>query len=714
VLLLLVLFAGPPARAADTRAEEGKVGVGVEDWGLGGSLKGGLWSPLYVELKAVGADFDGQLEVVVEAGTQVEPIFVKPVTLVKDTPTQHWLYFRSPGTSWVSRTGRSEFAWQLRDQRGRVVFRSQWERPVVLPATDVVVTVFRTADVGACGLGGLTDTESAVKADVVMVTPATAPDRVVGYQGADVLVWVNPDPTLMASVAQREALVAYVRQGGHLVLAAGSGWQALTESFLAELLPARPVGTALVKEVPALEAYGLGQVATKETLLAQLTDVRGEVLMECEGRPVIVRGPVGAGWVTLIGFDPTKSPFADLAPGLRLKFWATVLGIEVTRRPLEQLGSMARASDALIRPLNDFPDFKPINFPFIILFLIGYILLIGPVDYFVLRRMKKLAWTWVTFPSVAVVASVLAFWLLASERVRGLLANSISIVDASSQSEEVVGTTFTTFLSPRQTRYRVTLSSGAVGAVVPREYEVLGASPGLGFGRSYCLVSGAGEAIDELLVRVWDAQTLEASWRAPKPDLPNVDLTRTAKGLTGTVSNSTADALRDVMVLFAGRAIHLGTLRPGESVVLGPRPSQPLAEFARRCVPSDFWEERQYYSAWGRELHREEVEDAARWASLFAFQEEAGTFRRWVVLRGEESPPGEGRTLPTAVFDLPRQVQLGGVQGTAEAVLLYSVDRSFVGILLSEKQPKSWDRSLVRLRVPVAEGEPKEKGPAGE
>ena len=189
-----------------------KVVVGVEDWGLAGAVKGGVWTPLYLELKSTGEDFTGAVEVEVRADQRVRPIFTKPVTLIKDTPTQHWLYFRSPPTVW--REGhRQEFAWQLRDRRGRVVFRSTWERPVVLPAGDTVVAVFRVPGVSGAGLGGLFDGESALRTNVVMLTPKTAPDHRLGYQGADVVVWLDPDPSQITSVAQREALLDYVTEG---------------------------------------------------------------------------------------------------------------------------------------------------------------------------------------------------------------------------------------------------------------------------------------------------------------------------------------------------------------------------------------------------------------------------------------------------------------------------------------------------------------------
>ncbi len=689
-------------------AAQAKMVIGVEDWGLGGAVKAGLWTPLYLELKSTGEDFTGALEVEVRADQRVRPIFTKPVTLIKDTPTQHWLYFRSPCTAW--RQGhRQEFAWQLRDRKGRVVLRSPWERPVVLPAGDTVVAVFRVPGVSGAGLGGLFDADSALRTNVVMLTPKTAPDHRLGYQGADVLVWVNPDPSQMTSVAQREALLNYVTQGGHLVLAAGTGWQALTGSFLAELLPARPTASDLVADLPALRPYGLPRAPKESLVLMRLEDVRGEVLMEHQGRPVIVRGPVGLGRVSLVGFDPTKSPFAGVDPTLKPRFWSMVLGIDVISKAAGELGAMDPVSGPLIRALNDFPGFKPINFTFIVLFLIGYVILIGPADYFILKRLKKLHWTWVTFPSIAVVASVLAFWLLSSERIRGLLANSISVVDASAGGDEIAGTTFMTFLSPRQTRYTVTLAPGTVGSVAPREFQVFGPGPGLGMTGSTCRVYGAGEVIDRLLVRIWDAQTTEASWRTAAPALPDVALFRQGGVLRGTVTNSTPDALGDAVVLFAGRAIRLGTLRPGETVDLRGRPSGALADYVRPLRSSSGWGRGPYrFRRWQAEVRREDADTGARWVSLFGFQSEGDDrFRRWVQTgeREEQGYSGSSTVVESTVFDMSANLQLAGLTSGASAVVLYSVDRSFADILLSDRRPRSWDRSVVRLRVPVPEEE---------
>ena len=121
------------------------------------------------------------------------------------------------------------------------------------------------------------------------------------------------------------------------------------------------------------------------------------------------------------------------------------------------------------------------------------------------------------------------------------------------------------------------------------------------------------------------------------------------------------------------------------------------------------WGRRPYrFRRWQAEVRREDADTAARWASLFGFQPEGDDrFRRWVQT-GEPEEPGDGGSstvVESTVFDMSANLQLAALTSGASAVVLYSVDRSFADILLSDRRPRSWDRSVVRLRVPVPEEE---------
>ena len=679
-MLLLVLVVAGTARA--------DIQVGVEDWGLGGTVKGGLWTPLYVELRSRGEDFSGFLEVEAQGGQQVLPVFRKRLQLVQDMPTQHWLYFRAPGS--VYRRQNNRCTWRVRDRRGRVVWRSEWRSPSFLPTPDTLIGVIRTSSISEAGIAAVTNQDSEVRSTVRYLSANWLPDHVIGYAAADVLVWVNPDPVRIVNVAQREAMVQYVRRGGHLVLAAGAGWQALTKSFLVELLPADPTGSALVENLPALDEMDLPPGIKREIVLMQMKNPRGEVLMTDDGAPVIVRGRAGLGQVTLIGFDPTLKPFSELKK--REKFWQKMLAIDTTACDRSEVGNLQPVSGPLVRALSDFPGFTPINFVLVGIFMLSYIILIGPVDYFVLKKFKKLHWTWVTFPSIAILSSVLAFFVLSSGRVTGLHANSLSLVDATSDGDRITGTSFMTMLSPRSIRYDVTLTGADSGAILPREYASV--AGGAGLSQTECSVLETGEAIADLLVRVWDAQTFEATWQAPAPKLPKVSLALNSPSLAGKLENTTRVSLGGAVLLVGGKAYDLGQIEPGQTVDLSKRNGVAIKSYAVAKLPADLGHGG-FHRMGEFSSKREGADQVARWISLFRYATPEGDptiFQRWAKLSEDRA---------TAAFDLSANLQLSDLHATDQAVLIYSVKESYVKIDLAGQSPKEWERTVVRMRIPV-------------
>jgi len=680
-LLLLAALAG-------TARAEVEIQLGVEDWGLGGAIKNGLWTPLYVELRSRGGDFSGFLEVEAEAGQQVLPVFRKKIELVQDTLTCHWLYFRAPGNIYRGRGPRC--TWRVLDSKKRLVHEQPWKNPILVPAHDTLIGVLRTPNFSDAGIATVTDQNSGVRNVVRYHSVGWLPDHVIGYASADVLVWMNPDPVRIVNVAQRNALVQYVRQGGHLVLAAGAEWQALTKDFLAELLPADPAGSILVESLPALEEMDPPRGTDKSIVLMQMKNPRGEVLMTYNDSPIVVRGRAGLGHVSLIGFDPTLKPFSALKK--RELFWQKVLAIETRRINQQEARNLQPVSEPLVRALSDFPGFTPIDFKLVGFFMLSYIILIGPVDYFVLKKFKKLHWTWVTFPSIAILSSALAFFALSSGRVTGLHANSLDIVDAISDGEQITGTSFMTMLSPRTMRYTIELDGADNGSILPREYASM--VGGAGLSQTKCHVQETGKAIEDVLVRVWDAQTFEATWQAPAPDLPKVSIAFDRSAPSGSVENTTGATLEDATLFAAGKAYTLGQIRPGQTVTLSRRNGRHIQPYAIEMRPEELLYGG-YYSSREFSATREQADRVARWISLFRYaimEGDSTSFRRWATTH-------EGYA--AAEFDLCANLQLSDLHAADQAVLIYSIPKSFVKIKLANLAPKEWERTVVRMRIPL-------------
>src|SRR5262249_32462932 len=80
--------------------------------------------------------------------------------------------------------------------------------------------------------------------------------------------------------------------------------------------------------------------------------------------------------------------------------------------------------------LEQFGEVKPASFGWVAFFIFLYILVVGPLDYFFLKKIvKRLEWTWVTFPTVVLVVSLAAYFTAQSLKGRDQKVNKIDLID---------------------------------------------------------------------------------------------------------------------------------------------------------------------------------------------------------------------------------------------------------------------------------------------
>jgi len=70
---------------------------------------------------------------------------------------------------------------------------------------------------------------------------------------------------------------------------------------------------------------------------------------------------------------------------------------------------------------------RPVPAATAFLFLLGYLVLVGPVDYLVLKRLRRLEWTWCTFAVVSITATLLSLRWVYTTRVGAFTARTVSV-----------------------------------------------------------------------------------------------------------------------------------------------------------------------------------------------------------------------------------------------------------------------------------------------
>lgn len=153
---------------------------------------------------------------------------------------------------------------------------------------------------------------------------ARLPRRWQEYAAADLVVVRDLDAGSVDD-AQRDALLTWVRLGGHLLVVARPS--ARVPAFLAPVLPGALGEARTVTSLAPLAARYGGAFPEGRYRVTEIVPRAGVRRVSVEGVPVIASGAAGTGQAAMWGFDPWDAAFAEWDG--RLKLWEETLGEEV-------------------------------------------------------------------------------------------------------------------------------------------------------------------------------------------------------------------------------------------------------------------------------------------------------------------------------------------------------------------------------------------------
>ena len=625
LLVGLASLLGPVslARAAAPKAVE------VEDCRVGfdGRYKVGTWTPIFVLLRGGPDGFAGEMHAVVEDENGT-PTTVRQVVQVGPGGTQRVTTYVRPGTL------TSDFA-SLRfydGKTGRMAVPEYSIGAITASPNSSKLEPIGQGDYQLVTLGHPYGVEEIPRIPGFNASPANVasngrahevavtqvdslgaadrlPGRWYGYDSADAVVIDTNDTETLNSLSggRIDAIRQWVERGGHLIVAVSSRYQAVNDSPLAAMLPAKLVGQTQVSPFDALESFtGASQqvrfdnVPVQAAKLEEIEARGGRVLASTLSTPLVVRGPWGFGRVTLVGLDVDAKPFNGWPD--RTHFWIKTLDL---KSPAGQADASSASqqiftqnvsdlSTLIRRSLDQFRGMTVIPFGWVAGFIAIYILLIGPGDYFFLKKvLKRMELTWITFPTIVVTVSVLAY--LAAYKIKGtdLRVNQIDVVDVDMERKITRGTSWLNLFSPQNRDYAVeVLPQSLVGdqaktTPTPGTDVLVSwfAAPesglrgmnsrgqGVGFagsGYSYAPV-GRAERLEDVRIGIWSTKGILARWFGPAPQagsMLDVDLAPVGTDrLAGTVTNRLNVPLRDTMIAFNKQVYYeVGTIEPGATV----------------------------------------------------------------------------------------------------------------------------------------------------
>jgi hypothetical protein len=444
VALLLGLQASSAPAAAQGLDELLTLSVSA---GYGGRFRGDEWLPLRIEIDNQGSGIQGRLVVRPEtSGDGLPSTFSTPVDIAPNTRQSIFLYI-------TARSAANRVRVELMNDAGGVITSREASLRSILPRDRLYVVVTQAMrgamDLSTIAVGGH-------EAFQVNWEPRDIPEHAGALTAVDVLLFSDINTGTLTS-AQQQAIANWVASGGHLIVTGGAGWQA-TAAGLAELLPFVPESAETTGSLTALARFA-GDYSTTldgEAILTVGEPVPGaRVLVTADDdQPLIVRGKLGSGTIDYVTVDPNGQMLRTWN-GLT-EMWFTLL-TSTDARPSWTYGfaNWARAATAVetLPGLNLLPAVLGL-----IGFLLVYILLIGPINYLVLKRINRREFAWFTIPALIVIFSVLA-WMVGFE-LRGNRASlsRLTVVQTWPDSQTAKVDQLIGLLAPRRGNYSLAMT----------------------------------------------------------------------------------------------------------------------------------------------------------------------------------------------------------------------------------------------------------------
>lgn len=607
-------------------------------------FKPGHWTPISVDVIAGDAGLSkGTLTVETIDGDDVQNTYTIPISLEPNKPATFLTYARPSGMG-------SEIAVIVRDENQTEILKDIYNAMALddllflnvgSHLTGLRQSLVKQADElrnnnKNAGMAGVNEGRVAYVESVQQL-----PERWFAYDAVDLMILTTGNKDFITDLLNQKnrlhPLAEWVRRGGRLVISTGRnhdlGRQLLkdltNDTAAVEIEP----GVLQLPRLRGIESWLLdgrrmpfensedadGKTPPIEVARLKIKPKReAEVLVATldEARqPLIVRIPHGLGQVTLIAFDLDEPPFTRW--GGQPEFWKKLqseIGVSLTAETSDHwnydyqpdLSGLLRAKS------EEFPNVSNVSFGWVALFIFVYILVVGPLDYFFLKKVvKRLEWTWITFPTVVLVVSIAAYFTAYALKGNDLRINKTDLVNIDLEGRTVYGNTWFTLFSPRLQHYTIGIepaapqwaaeesddpqkakASSVVLSWMGRADDRFG---GFGrsrsqslFRRSYNYAADA-RGLEGVPIPVWSMKSFTAGWERPlgPGQAPFTADLRYEAGprLEGTITNHLPVALNNVYLIYGGgreggKVFALdGTLNPGNPQRIDLHNFRPITDW---------------------------------------------------------------------------------------------------------------------------------------
>lgn len=539
--------------------------------GFGGYARIGQAFPLQVMLENQGPEIQGNLEVSISnEGSRI--IQSKKVVLPQDSKKRVSMYLpRTDGTAFTVKLMRGER--KIAEKKVRITS---------LQPQELMVGVL-SADTSTLNhLAALKLSNENQRISVIKLQAKDIPVNSLLLDNLDVLA-LNNFSSSAISTEQFAVIESWVERGGLLVVAGGSSWQKTLSPLPENLLPLKVNGSMSITALPQLEKYAGDKLPIESKFVISTGELKkGKPMVMNADMPIIVLNDTGRGNVLYLGFDLALEPFASWSGNEKL--WRNIL---TTADPHQLVSAGNAASEKyyggpqgmnwLLRsiPGSDLPDGKTLA-----VFLLFYVLILGPGIYLLLKKFDRRDLGWVTIPLLAVFLFTATYICGFKLKGRDVFTNVISMVKLEPGFDYAEVNSSIGVFAPTIKDYSLNFHGEKLISVYPLN----------NYGNGRVRVIGGSTGTDEELPAIatvfqdqdssvkfgddsrWSMRSVECREIIPKTGEITAELKSSNGHIQGKVTNSTAMKLIDCVLLNDYGYQKIGEIVPGQSVEIDLHP----------------------------------------------------------------------------------------------------------------------------------------------
>ncbi len=547
--LLFVLLALILLPIVSAQAQSPGLAIAV-DIGFDGYAKQNVWVPITVRAENAGAAISGEIRA--RAGYPGETYAVS-----LNLPAQ------SQKTVTMLAPYHGDFTVQFVTDDGQTRFKKVVSARPLGPYDYFVGVIADNRDT----LNFLAGLQSSAGSPVSVAHLQTSdlPAQAGGLAAFDALIFNGVD-TSGLSAGQVDTLNDWVAGGGKLVVGGGPN-AGLTVSGLQSLLPA---SNFVLKTVPALDnLQNLGgrPIPNEGPFSAAVPQsVSGMIDLYEQDMPFLVRQLLGEGQVVYFALDFSLAPMDGWAGNEN--FWRQVLNPLESHPPFYVGYDAPRAMSDYLAAIDGGGLPSPVLFTG---FLCLYFLFLVPLNYWLLKRLKRRELAWLTIPALIVLFTLAGYVGGFRARGKNSILRQLSVVWQQNGASAAEETAYLGLYAPVRDRFDIIFDD--VALVQPSE-------GGNGFRGVKSNVSapttifyGARTELRNLWTDIGSMSSVVAQRRtAVQP----IDLQLTISGsrasprLSGTIVNHSENTFTAVALFAGSYGVKLGSLPPGETTIDQP------------------------------------------------------------------------------------------------------------------------------------------------